>query len=148
MRRRRCSRVWWPDLKMWSKHSRRGRYYFNFKAPCSLPILFSAAWYNNKCYLDPYLVRGRNGPGVMFHLSTRPRPISCRCLWDFLSRAEPGQSRHWGGTYLFVTMSYEFQIWLSPEPGYLTILILLANLMSRPHWHWSLSQLISWQTTI
>ena len=38
-----------------------GRYYFNFPAPCSLPILFSAAWCNNKCYLDPYLVRGRNG---------------------------------------------------------------------------------------
>lgn len=51
-----------------------GRYYFNFPAPCSLPILFSTAWCNNKCYLDPYLVRGRNGSAGSDDSLIRPAP--------------------------------------------------------------------------
>ena len=129
--RRRCSWVLGGQILKCDQNF--GRYYFNFPAPCSLPILFSAAWCNNKCYLDPIL-RGSRWPGMMIHLSDRPRPISWRCLWVFLSRAEPGQSKL-SRTYLFVTMSYEAQYHFLPpraerDSNYLNI--------DSPG-HWSLS---------
>ena len=92
-----------------------GRYYF--PAPCSLPILFSAAWCNNKCYLDP-ISPGSRWPGMMIHLSDRPRPISWRCLWVFLSGAEPGQSEYWAGLICL----WRWVMWLN-----ITFSILVSN---------------------
>ena len=67
-----------------------GRYYFNFPAPCSLPILFSAAWCNNKCYLDPYLVRGRNGREWWFTYQTGPEQFPGAVFESFYPRLSPG----------------------------------------------------------
>ncbi len=108
-----------------------GRYYFNFPAPCSLPILFSAAWCNNKCYLDQYLVRGRNGsagPGLMIHLSDRLWTISWRCLWDFLSESEPGQSWVLSRDLSVCDDELWGSIWLSPaQHGDIFSLVLWPN---------------------
>ena len=96
-----------------------GRYYFNFPAPCSLPILFSAAWCNNKCYLDPYLVRGRNGSVGSDDSLIRPAPNNFLALsLSLFIRVWAGQSEHWVGTYLFVTKNYEAQYdFLPPNMG-------------------------------
>ena len=102
-----------------------GRYYFNFPAPCSLPILFSAAWCNNKCYLDPYLVRGRNGSVGSDDSLIRPAPNNFLALsLSLFIRVWAGQSEHWVGTYLFVTKNYEAQYdFLPPNMGKIFFLV-------------------------
>ena len=126
-----------------------GRYYF--PAPCSLPILFSAAWCNNKCYLDP-ISPGSRWPGMMIHLSDRPRPISWRCLWVFLSGAEPGQSEYWAGLICL----WRWVMWLNItfsllEPSVnltIWILIPLPRSLALVTGHWSGHSLLTSSLTI